>query len=141
MRRHLAQMGQQRRQQAAFDVVGHAQAKHRATGAGVEVVDLAQGIGQAVQRRAQPFENGQGARRGLHRPTAAHQQGIVEELPQAYQGGADGRLAEKELFRGAGEVALMHQAFEHHQQVQVDAAQVVAIHGIPPRRPGAGRGA
>ena len=48
------------------------------------------------------------------------------------EGGADRRLAEEQLFRRAGHAALVHQRLEHDQQVQVDTAQVVAVHAQLP---------
>jgi len=71
-----------------------------------------------------------GAGGGLHAAPGPHEQRIVEQRTQARQRGADGRLAEEELFCRARDAALVHQRFEDDQQVQIHAAQVVAVHAL-----------
>src|SRR3990167_585528 len=62
----------------------------------------------------------------------ANEQWIVEHRPQTVKRGTDGRLAEKQLLRHTRDVALKHQRFEHHHQVDVSLAQFIAIHSLPP---------
>ncbi|MNV86243.1 hypothetical protein D3C71_1802580 [compost metagenome] len=69
-----------------------------------------------------------GPGRGLHAAAGAHEQRVVEQVAQARQGRADGGLAEEQFFRGTGHAALVHQRFEHDQQVEVYTTQVVSIH-------------
>ncbi|MNL62861.1 hypothetical protein D3C87_1869280 [compost metagenome] len=63
-----------------------------------------------------------GARAQHQAALAAHQDGVVEQLPQAPERVADRRLAQVQPQRGAGDMALGQQCFEHHQQVEVDSA-------------------
>jgi hypothetical protein len=125
-----AQALEQQRQQSEFGVVGEADAEHRSAGRGIEGRRPADRGGDRVQRRRQQRENFRGPRGGLHAAPGAHEQRIVEQPAQARQGGADGWLAEKQFFRGAGHAALVHQGFEHDQQVQIDATQVVTVHVV-----------
>ncbi|MNJ58600.1 hypothetical protein D3C77_542400 [compost metagenome] len=67
-------------------------------------------------------------RRGLHAAAGAHEQRVVEQVAQARQGGADGGLAEEQFLGSTGHATLVHQRFEHDQQVEVYATQVVSIH-------------
>lgn len=72
-----------------------------------------------------------GSRGGLHAASGTDEQRVVEQRAQARQRGADGRLAEEQFLCGAGHAAFVHQGLEHDQQVQIDAAQVVSVHGVP----------
>ncbi|MDT4878207.1 hypothetical protein FQZ97_1137860 [compost metagenome] len=60
--------------------------------------------------------------------TDTHEQRVVEQRAQAIERRADGGLDQEELFRGAGDIAFLHQRLEHHHQVDVGLAQFVAIH-------------
>jgi len=58
----------------------------------------------------------QGARSRHHAAGHAHEQLIAQRLAQAGQGVAEGRLAEVQPGRGAGDAALGHQRVKNHQQ-------------------------
>ncbi|MNL19274.1 hypothetical protein D3C87_1404660 [compost metagenome] len=85
-----------------------------------------------IQRRSQKLRNPQRAGCRLHRPACAREQGIVEQTAQTAEGIADRRLFQRKLVRRTGDVALLEQGFEHHQQVQVDVAQFVSFHESGP---------
>ena len=130
--RHTGRLGaqatQQRRQQGELDIIGKADTKHRGAGGGVEVGGAADGGGDRIQRRREQGEDLAGPRGRLHAAPGAHEQRIVEQRAQAGEGGADRRLAEKEFFRCPRHAALVHQRLEHDEHVEIDAAQVVAVH-------------
>ncbi|MCY1437228.1 hypothetical protein D9M71_533820 [compost metagenome] len=123
-----AQALDQGRQQAELDIVGQADAEHRRAGRRVEVGGAADRGGDGVQRRGEQGEDLLRPRGRLHLPSAAHEQRVVEQAAQARQRGADRRLAEEQLFRRAGHAAFVHQRLEDDQQVEIDAAQVIAVH-------------
>ncbi|MNG16249.1 hypothetical protein D3C84_1001430 [compost metagenome] len=122
-------MPQQRRKQAKLGIVGEADAEHLATAGRVELPCTAHRTGNGIQGRTQFLEDGLRPGRRLHAASLADQQRIVEEVAQARQRGAHRGLAEEELLSHARHVLLEHQGFEHHQQVEVDAAQFVSVHG------------
>jgi hypothetical protein len=74
------------------------------------------------------IENRQRPRRRLHAATVAQQQRIVEQITQTPQRGTHCRLAHEEFFGDPGQVLFEHQGLENHQQVHVDAAQIVSVH-------------
>src|ERR1700692_3879883 len=51
---------------------------------------------------------------------AAHEQRVVEQVAQAVQRLADGRLGQPIALGRAGNVSLRHQRVESHQQIQVN---------------------
>ncbi|MNR33384.1 hypothetical protein D3C85_1510550 [compost metagenome] len=58
-----------------------------------------------------------------HEPAlTAHEQGVVEQLPQPRQRMADRRLAQLQPQCGARDMALGKQCLEHHEQIEVDSA-------------------
>jgi len=109
-------------------VVRQADAEHRIAGGGVELGGAADRSGNRIQCWRQQGEDLVGPCGRLHAAAGAHEQRVVEQVAQARQGRADGRLAEEQFFRGAGHTALMHQRFKHDQQVEVYTTQVVSIH-------------
>jgi len=66
----------------------------------------------------------------LHSFWMTRKERIAEYLTQPGQRVADGRLADIEAFRRAADVPLRHQRFEHHEQIQVDAAKIDLIHDV-----------
>ncbi|MNP65390.1 hypothetical protein D3C76_1609760 [compost metagenome] len=86
--------------------------------------------GNAVQRRRQVGEYFLRPRRRLHDSAGTNEQRIIEQLAQAPQGGADRRLAEEQLLADAADIALVHHRFEHHQEMNVDATQIISVHGL-----------
>ncbi|MDT4853907.1 hypothetical protein FQZ97_881890 [compost metagenome] len=134
VRRLLAQVLHQARQQGVLDVVREADMESRVAGQRVEGLAAAQGGGDAVEGRRQPRVDFHGAGGRLHHPAAAHEQRVVEHRAQPPEGAADGGLAEEQLLADTGDVALTHHAFEHHQQIDVGTPQVVSGHHARPLR-------
>ncbi|MNL10596.1 hypothetical protein D3C87_1314000 [compost metagenome] len=60
--------------------------------------------------------------RRFHAMTDANEQRVIEHRTQAIERRADGRLTEKQLLRHLGDIALKHQRFKHHHQVDVGLA-------------------
>ncbi|MNF78542.1 hypothetical protein D3C84_607290 [compost metagenome] len=127
-RRFLLQLTQQRRKQTELGIVRQPDAKHIATGRRSELLGPADRAGNGVHRRLQLLENRQRPRRRFHAATVAQQQRVVEQIAQTPQRGAHRRLAHEQFFRDAGQVLFEHQGFENHQQVHVDATQIVTVH-------------
>ncbi|BDC29411.1 hypothetical protein NB2BOR_A37020 [Bordetella parapertussis] len=84
---------------------------------------------QQRQRLAHRPAQALGMRRGLHALRRAHEQIVAAGRAQAPQRIADRRLRQVELARHGGDAALLQQALEDHQQVEIDVAQF--RHGAP----------
>src|SRR5690606_2158221 len=65
-----------------------------------------------------------GAIGGGHAVAGAHQERIVEQIPEALEAIAHGRLAEAQLLGGTGHVALPQQYVEVDQQIEVDPVYI-----------------
>ncbi|MNZ61021.1 hypothetical protein D3C78_791020 [compost metagenome] len=124
----LLQLTQQRRKQTELGIVRQPDAEHIATGRRIELLGPADRAGNGIHGRLQFLENRQRPRRRFHAATVAQQQGVVEQIPQTPQRGAHRRLAHEQFFRDAGQVLFEHQRLENHQQVHVDATQIVTVH-------------
>jgi len=59
--------------------------------------------------------------------TGAHQQRVTEQVAQPRQGMADSWLTQVQALGGAGHVLLAEQGVEDHQQVEIDAAQIIHL--------------
>jgi len=130
--RFLAQRSKQWRQQAELDIVGQPDAeRHRAAGR-VKIMGQAQGYGQRIQRWRQVPDDLLGPCRRLHAMAYAYEQRIIEHRTQAVECRTDGRLTEKQLLRHPSDIALEHQRFEYHHQVDIRLAKFIAIHPLPP---------
>ncbi|MNJ20982.1 hypothetical protein D3C77_153250 [compost metagenome] len=121
---------EQLRQQGEFGVVRQADAKHRGAGGWIEVGSAADRGGDRIQRWREQGEDLHRPRRRFHAAPGTHEQRVVEQVAQARQGGADGRLAEEQFLCRTGHATLVHQGLEDDQQVQVDATQVVTVHRL-----------
>ena len=120
--RFLAQGAQQGWQQAELHVIGQADAESHGADGRVEIMGQAQGRRQGIQGRRQVLDDLLGARRRLHAMAHTNKQRVVEQGTQAVEGRADGRLAEKQLLRHPRHIALEHQCFEDHHQVDIGLA-------------------
>ena len=83
-------------------------------------------LGQHLAHHGFQFQRPLGGRHAL---AGAHQQGVVEQLPQAAQAVTHGRLGQVELVGGLGDVALAQQGVQVDQQVEVDTVdfQVASV--------------
>ncbi len=122
LRRFGAQGPQQRRQQAELDVIGQADAKGHGADRRIEIMGKAQRRRQRVQGRRQMQDKLLGPRRGLHTMADTDKQRVVEQRAQAVEGRTDRGLAEKQLLCHTRYVALEHQRFKDHHQVDVGLA-------------------
>ena len=123
-RRGLTQARQCGQQHGRFAVVGGRDAPRVGSGRRIERRLRCDGLFQRGQRVAQRFAQRLGARRGPHPAWARQQQRIVEDLAQARQVHADGRLRIVQALRRARHIVLGQQHIERHQQVQIEPPQI-----------------
>jgi hypothetical protein len=90
---------------------------------GLEAQAQLHGALHRLQRLTERHQHGVRARRALHDAAALHQQRVVEQLAQAAQRLAHGRLRHARAARGARDAALAQERVEGHQRVQLEAVQ------------------
>ena len=74
----------------------------------------------------------EGARGGIQPVGGADEQGIVEGLPQATQGLADGGLAQMQAAGGPAAIALFQQDLQDNQQIKIYAPELFQQHDMNP---------
>ncbi|MCY1430835.1 hypothetical protein D9M71_467910 [compost metagenome] len=116
----------QRRQQAGRTIVGHGQTENAPGGGGVEAAGGQQCLHprQGFSQRTLQFE---GARGRYQAAAAAHQQRVAQQVAQTPQGMAYGWLAQMQALCRAGHMLFGEQGVQHHQQVEIDAAQFIHL--------------
>ncbi|MNQ74624.1 hypothetical protein D3C85_893880 [compost metagenome] len=129
-RRGFTQASCQGRQNHARAVIRHGQAKtapclRRHKGCRrQQFTQLAQGLLQRLDQLPGPCGE-------FQVPTAAHQQGVVEQAAQLRQGMTDGRLTAVQAQCRARHMPLGEQGMQGQQQVQVDTAQIIHMTNNP----------
>ena len=129
-RRLLLQMAQQRWKQTELGIVRQADTKHIATARRFKLLGATDGPGNDVHRRLQLLEDRQGAGGRFHAATVAQQQRIIEQVTQTPERCTYRGLAHEQFLGDAGQVLFEHQRFENHQQVHVDATQIITVHRL-----------
>lgn len=123
-RRESRQLACNQGQEDDLVVVGQAQAEGFL---GLSRLECRHRAGQRLDLRQRLIHGrmqGLRARGGHHAAACLHEQRIVEQFSQATQGGADGGLAQAQLFGRQRHAAMSHQCGEHHQQVEVERREV-----------------
>ena len=111
-----AKARQEARQDQMLEELGAGHGELRARGGRYEALGGRKQQLEPAQRFFGQRGKLQRSRRRHHAAGYAHEQLVAERLAKARQGVAEGRLAEVQPGRGAGDAALGHQRVENHQQ-------------------------
>jgi hypothetical protein len=65
-----------------------------------------------------------GAWRRLHAVRPAKKQFILQGVPEAVEGVADGGLGQAQPFSGAGDASFLGEGVEHAQQIEIEALKM-----------------
>ena len=135
--RYDDERGARRQMRDLFDQVGQAGQFTQFAGRDDETAPVVQGIEgfflqQAAIDQIENFRHGSGerqrARRGFEAALGAHEQRIVEQDAQAIQRLAHRRLADAEMFRRHGAVAIAQQGID---QLQMPYFKILNVHHLP----------
>ncbi len=129
-RRLLGHARHQRLKQQEDDIVAGRDAEGPHLGGRNEAAARVQQVLDALQLRPQLGRQLLGQRRQLELSAHAHQELVLEQVPEPGQGPAHRRLAEADPLAGAGDVPLDQQGIQRDQKVQIELREV---HRAPPR--------
>lgn len=122
-RRGLAQVGEDRREHQRLQLLRHVQLEGPRVAPRVERLAAIHAAVQAGEGVMDARRQSLGQRRRRNPAPLADEQRVAELVAQARQGVADGRLAEMQEARRAGQVAFSIDHFEDPEQVQIETAE------------------